>query len=290
MLIGSLLLPILFCTWIFGCERRPVTSEKSAVTVLARVNNRPLSKEEFDIFLPEDYQHVLTAEEKREYLKRWITTELLYEEALKSGMGMSGDIEARLEQYKKELLADRFLQKMIQEEAVVSEEEVRAYYGAHEDEYTKELRVSHILVNTREDAEEVQELLKTKPFAWVARRYSIDKRTRIGGDLGYLFKGNMLPEFEEVVFDMKVGDTSGIVESGLGYHIIKLTSVREARNKLEYEDVREEIANILMMKKREDVYNNLVTRLRREATIEILDDELAGGGERMSDSLLGAPY
>jgi parvulin-like peptidyl-prolyl isomerase len=100
----------------------------------------------------------------------------------------------------------------------------------------------------------------------------------------------MLPEFEEVVFDMKVGETSGIVESGLGYHIIKLTSVREARHKLEYEDVREEIANILMMKKREDVYNNLVTRLQREATIEILDDELAGGGAQMSDSLLGVPY
>jgi len=275
VIIGGVLPPILLVSALSGCERRPVGNTRSeAGAAVARVNGNLLHQREFTSMLPEDYQLTLTMEERKAYLDRWIATELLYQEALAEKVGPSDEIEARLEQYKKDLVADLLVQQVLKRRAVVTDAEVRAYYDAHIDEYTREYRVSHILTNTREDAEKVKELLKTRPFESVARRYSIDRHTGPGGDLGFLSKGNMIPEFEAVVFKMQVGEISDIIESEFGYHIIQLTDVRESRGKLEFEDAAEEISRTLLLEKRAAVYDSLITALRNRADIDIIDPEL----------------
>lgn len=255
-----------------GCERRPLRTERDDSPVLVTVNGKELTKHDFDIFLPEDYQSILTPQERRDYLDRWITTQLLYEEAVSSGMGVSAEIEARLEQYRMDLAADQLLQKVIEEKAVVTDDDVLAYYNSHKNEYLLEYRVSHILVNTPEDAEKVKSLLSSKSFTYLVQRYSVDKHARAGGDLGYLSKGNMVPEFEEIVFGMKVGEISDAIESDFGYHIIKIMDIRDARVKLEFLDVAEDLANILTMRKRQAVYDSLVTALRARADIDYSAD------------------
>jgi peptidyl-prolyl cis-trans isomerase C len=269
---------------IIACERRDVGGSSPESPPVARVNGKALLKKDFDNYLGEDYRDALTLGEKKVYLDRWIATELLYEAAMNGGVGLTPEIESRLEQFKKDLVADRLVQKVIQEKAVVTEAEVQAYYKSHEDEYTRELRVSHILVNTPEDAEEVKELLQTRTFSWVARRHSIDKHTGVGGDLGFLSKGNMIPEFEKVVFDMKIGEISDVIESELGYHIVKVTDAREARNKLVYEDVAEDIYGVLLLQKRATVVDSLITTLTAEARIEILDPQLRMVSEMTPDT------
>lgn len=273
--IGSKLLPILLFAVGLSCIEKREIPRPPEETIVARINDHDLTKKEFELFLPEEYQGFLTTDEKEEYLDRWITTELLYQEALKQGLGSSEDIKIRTDQYKRELIADRLVQSVIEQRAVVSDEEVRRYYEEHEKEYTKEFRVSHILVNSREEADKIKDLLKRHSFAWVARRYSIDKHTRRGGDLGFLSKGNMIPEFERVVFNMKVGEVSDIIESEFGYHIIKLTDIRDARFKMGLEDVGEEIANKLMMIKREEVYDSLVQALKSRARVQVFDRIMA---------------
>jgi len=240
--------------------------------VLATVNGKQLTKREFDLFLPEDYQNVLTAEEKREYLDRWITTQLLYEEALKSGLRASPDIDARIEQYKKDLIADRLVQKVIEERAVVSDKEVRDYYEAQKLEFEKEYRVSDILVDTPEAADTVRTLLKSRSFEAVAKERSLDKHSGAGGDLGYLSRGNMIPEFEGVIYKMQVGEVSDVIETEFGYHIIKVTGIRDSQAQMEYADIAPEIADDLTLQKRQAVYDSLVAALRTRADIEYTDD------------------
>jgi peptidyl-prolyl cis-trans isomerase C len=236
-----------------------------------------LTKAEFDLYLPTDYQDVLTSEELQDYLDRWIETQLLYDEVTRRGMNVSPEVEARIEQYRKDVVADQLIQQVIQERATVSEEEARAYYDAHAHEYLTDYRVSHILVNTLEDAEAVKAKIGKNSFVYLARRYSIDKHSGAGGDLGYLSKGNMIYEFEKVVFAMKKGDVSDIIESEFGFHILTITDVRDARVKLSFEDVQTEIANDLMLAKRKDVYDSLIASLRDEADVEITEAALGLG-------------
>lgn len=278
--IGGTALPVavfLFATVVLGtsCERRDVGRRLDKPgPIVARVNGRPLYKRDFDGYLPSEYERVLTAEERKAYFDRWIATQLLYEEAQETGIGVTADIELRIDQLKKDLVADRLVQRVIQTRAIVTDSEVRAYYEIHRDEYVNEYRVSHILVSSLEDVEEVKEQLEKRSFSWVARRHSLDKHTGIGGDIGFLWKGSMIPEFEEVVFDMEIGEVSDVIESDFGYHLIKLTAVRLSRNKLDYEDAAESISRILLLEKRAAVYDSLIVSLMERADIEVIDPEL----------------
>lgn len=281
---GGILLPLVVLVLAVGCERLPESSKKDPSAVLARVNGRDLTKREFDFFLPQDYQPNLVSEERQDYLNRWITTQLLYDEAMDIGLGESEDITGRLHQYRRDVISDLLVQRVIEERVKVTETEIEGYYDQHREEYLVELRVSHILVNTREEAERLKEQIGRRSFQGLAKKYSIDKHSRYGGDLGYLSKGNMIPEFESIVFDMAVGDVSGVVESEFGFHIVKVVDRREARFKLAYDDVRTEIANILTLQKREAVYDSLVTALWKQADVEISEDGLSWTGET-SDTL-----
>ena len=208
---------------------------------------------------------------------------------MRSGGPLSDEVEMRLRQFRKDVVADQLVQKVINERAVVSEQEAHAFYDAHANEYLTEYRVSHILLNSLEEAEKVKSLIGKNGFAYLARRYSIDKHSGAGGDLGYLSKGNMLPEFENVVFGMKKGDVSDIIESEFGYHILTITDVREARVKLSFDDVREEIANNLMLQKRKRVYEDLVASLWAKADIEITEEASQLGVPAELDTLSRTP-
>jgi hypothetical protein len=87
------------------------------------------------------------------------------------------------------------------------------------------LRASHILVSTEQEANQVlQELRAGTAFEELARKYSKDPSSAAnGGDVGEFGRGDFVPEFEQAVFRLKPGETSGAVKTALGFHIIKRT-------------------------------------------------------------------
>jgi peptidyl-prolyl cis-trans isomerase D len=126
----------------------------------------------------------------------------------------------------------------------VSEAEVQAWYDGHKDRYQQpeERRASHILIaseslgkeKAKAKAEEVLQEVQKKPqaFAELAKKYSDDPGSAVqGGDLGFFGRGMMVKPFEDATFALQAGQISGVVESDFGFHIIKLASVRAAKEK-----------------------------------------------------------
>jgi len=87
------------------------------------------------------------------------------------------------------------------------------------------IRVSHILVDTPEKAQDaISRIKRGESFSTVADQLSLDRISAMkGGDLGYFGRGDMLPEFEDAAFVLRKGDMSGAVKSKLGYHVILRT-------------------------------------------------------------------
>ena len=87
-----------------------------------------------------------------------------------------------------------------------------------------QVKASHILLETMEDAERALERLKAgEDFALVAQEMSMDESNReAGGDLGWFPLGRMIPDFEKVAFNTPPGQISEIVPTDFGYHIIKV--------------------------------------------------------------------
>jgi peptidyl-prolyl cis-trans isomerase D len=142
-------------------------------------------------------------------------------------------------------------------QASVAPEQVRAFYDSNMKRWgeAERRRASHILLTTGEGgsapdkaqarklAESVLAKLKANPadFAALAKQYSKDPGSAPkGGDLGWFGRGMMVKPFEDAAFSMKSGETSGVVESDFGFHIIRLTAVEAARIK-PFEDVKAQI-------------------------------------------------
>ncbi|MDV6315534.1 peptidylprolyl isomerase [Idiomarina sp. HP20-50] len=145
----------------------------------------------------------------------------------------------------------------------ISDEEIKSYYEQRQEQYTteEERRVSHVLIessteNAKQKAEQaLAELKQGADFTEVAKTYSDDTfSAEQGGDLGWIEAGMMDEDFDAAVFDLaKVGDLSGIVETSFGYHIIKLTDVREG-SVTPFSEVKDEVRQQLLAGKAEDRY------------------------------------
>jgi peptidyl-prolyl cis-trans isomerase D len=121
--------------------------------------------------------------------------------------------------------------------------ELQAYYEQNKSSFSEpeQRRASHILLTVGEGgsakdkegarklAEELLARLKAKPddFAKLAQEYSKDPGSAAqGGDLGFFGRGMMVRAFEEAAFSLKPGETSGMVESEFGLHVIRVTEVK----------------------------------------------------------------
>jgi peptidyl-prolyl cis-trans isomerase C len=267
-----LLLLVLFAVGGCGKGNERGKSPEATPGEIVRVGDAVLTGGDINRLVPEDEQIPLTFEERREFVRRWVDTEVLRQEAIRRGLKNDPYVDARLKELEQQFLADYLVFIELRKRTEVSEQEIEAYYAAHEREYQNEYRVSQIVVGTPEEAGQVVELLKTRSWAWVANRYSNDASAKRGGDLGYLTKGNMIPELEAIVFDMKPGDVSGIVKTDFGYHLFRLEDVREASVALGIDDVREQIMNTLMLEKRKRAYREFLDSLKAKADIRYKDE------------------
>lgn len=89
---------------------------------------------------------------------------------------------------------------------------------------TDEIKASHILVETEEEAISLkEEILSGTAFEDVAAAHSLCPSGARGGDLGFFGRGQMVKEFENAAFDLKVGEMSDPVKTNFGWHLILVT-------------------------------------------------------------------
>ena len=134
----------------------------------------------------------------------------------------------------------------------VTDQDLQAYYDQHREEYRvpEQVKVSHILIKTplpapgaKEDAKAIadarakaegvlKELKAGGDFAKLAEKYSDDPGSaKTGGDLGWIGRGRTVPEFEKAAFSLGKGQTSDLVKSSYGFHIIHVEDKQDAHLK-----------------------------------------------------------
>tara|TARA_B100000686_G_scaffold165200_2_gene172854 strand:+ start:756 stop:1979 length:1224 start_codon:yes stop_codon:yes gene_type:complete len=165
----------------------------------------------------------------------------------------------------------------------VSDKRIVKYYHDHQKDFWEsgKSKVRHILIlfekessvkKKQEKYRKIKKILSQlesgKDFSEAAKIYSEDVSASSGGDLGFVEKGQMVPEFEKTVYSLKEGEISGIVETDYGFHIIKVDEVRKGRT-IPLNTVRNKIKGILAGKKEKTVYENWMKELKDSSFIEI---------------------
>ncbi|MGI6685173.1 MAG: foldase protein PrsA [Bacillota bacterium] len=176
-----------------------------------------------------------------------------------------------LDDVKKDIGKNMKLEKLLQKEVSVSEEEMKSYFQKNKESFNQQeqVQVRHILVDDEATAKEVKEKLDAGvDFAELAKKYSTDSGTKdAGGELGFISKGQMVAEFEEAAFSLKVGQTSEPIKSDYGYHIINVKDKKEAKA-ANYEDAKAEIKEILLDQKIQTEYNSWLDKKYKEYKVE----------------------
>ncbi|MDT8862027.1 peptidylprolyl isomerase [Alkalihalobacillus sp. MEB130] len=170
------------------------------------------------------------------------------------------------------LLPPLVLQHLATEGIDITEEEMRSYYEENEEEFSEEVRASHILVEDEDTANELIERIEAgEDFADLAREYSTDPGSGArGGDLDFFGRGQMVEPFEEAAFSLEIGEISEPVESDFGFHIIKVTDQRD-----DFEGFAEEIEQILIQQQSKST-DEVMAELMEQANIEIKDARFSG--------------
>jgi peptidyl-prolyl cis-trans isomerase C len=106
---------------------------------------------------------------------------------------------------------------------------LQKYYRDHADQFRlpDRIKARHIITRTRQDAETaLRELEGGRNFDQIASNVNIDATRSSGGDLGFIPRGIMVKPFEDALFSLREGETSAIVQTGFGYHIIRAEKIQ----------------------------------------------------------------
>lgn len=153
-------------------------------------------------------------------------------------------------------------------EATITDKELK-------ENYKPEITASHILVKDEETAKKVkEELNQGKSFEDLAKQYSEDTASKeSGGDLGHIEPGKMVKEFEEAAYKLKKDEVSEPIKTQFGYHIIKVTEIKEQKP---FDEVKNDIKKSLVQKKSQDAQfmNDFVMKEVQKADVKIEDKDL----------------
>jgi len=258
--------------------------------VIAKVGGDTITTEDFSermMAAPPAYQAYINTEPgKKQFIDLLVREKLVLESAKQAGIDKREEYKSSLEEFKEEqkrqlkdyesgLMMEMYIKEVQENMITASEDEINKYYEEHKEDFTSPVAVTakHILVPTKEEAEIAYDRInKGEPFDKVAQEMSTDKvSAQRGGQIGPFRKGELVKEFEEVVFNLKTGEISEIVETPFGLHII--TKVSEEKLQPIPEDVaKAEIKNIIEKTKFDKWFDDAKKKLNVSVDYSKLDN------------------
>ena len=204
-------------------------------------------------------------EGRRMVLEKLIGDKLLLLDAKRNLLEADPEFRAELAKLKDTLLVN-FATERAMRDVKVSAKEVEDYYNENQDKFVQgeKVNASHILVDSEELALELIAKIKAGEieFEKAAMENSSCPSKENGGSLGDFERGQMVPEFDAAVFEMKVGEiTEAPVKTQFGYHIIKLNSKSEA-SVAPLSEIRDRLEAVLLDEKRQKAYESKINQLR----------------------------
>lgn len=244
--------------------------------VIVSVGSGELTLEMLNKEIPEFLKNEISHEQINSYVQEWIEKELIYQNALKRGMDLDQDFRYELEKAKKQLLVRKYLDRFLNDNTDISDEEIIKYYRENENKYTikkDQIKALHILVSTRAKANNVIKRINDgEDFETVAKEVSLDYRDKKGAELDYFARHDVVPEIGNRIFRYRENSVTQPIETDFGWHIFKILHKREKGTVIKLEEVKDKIISRLAFNKRTQRYKSLIEDLRSKIRVKTYQD------------------
>ena len=215
---------------------------------------------------PFQAQQFQTEEGQKYVLDDLINQELLYMYAKDNKIDQDEEFRNEMKRVEENVLKQYVINKILTS-VKLTEEEKKAFFEAQKQSFTKPETASakHILVDSEEKANDILGKINAGEVSFedAAKEHSTCPSKDAGGDLGTFGRGQMVPEFENAVFNMNNGEVSGPVKTQFGYHLIKLENKNESSIP-EYDEVAEEVGKTLLFQKQGEVYQQKLNEVKEK--------------------------
>lgn len=190
-------------------------------------------------------------------VRGYINSKLFEKEADKLGIRNSQEFKDKLKNVEQQMIQQELIHRQLTSkitDAMIDEEYKKLVESLKGQE---EVKTSHILVDTEERAKEIKKKLnKGAKFADLAKEFSKDEGSKANaGEIDYVMKGQLVPEYEEKAFLMKKNEISDPVKSQFGWHIIKVLDKR-----------------VVKIPTKEQAIQGIKAKLSREIVEKYIDD------------------
>lgn len=247
--------------------------------VIAKVGRLTITQSEFRRKLAEvsqGYQnYVLTPNGRRQFLDVLIREKMVLAAAAKSEVSQSAEYKAEMARLRaeeqervqdgREFLLTRLWLEELRGKGVLkaSAQEAKEYHK----KYPVEVQVRHILISNPDEAGAMAKKIRAGVnFAAMAKENSLDAVTAAdGGRMPSAIYGEIIPELEDVVFRMRVGEISGPIKSKFGYHVLKKDSERN----LPFDDAQDRMLKLLEKQK----LDRYLQSIQEKFPVEVVDDQ-----------------
>ena len=172
---------------------------------------------------------------------------------------------------RKLLMIQRYFRDIVYARLVIRDDEISVYLESHPELLIRPQRVRalQIVVKTKEEASNIaREIRRGMKFEEAAMKYSLGPEGKNGGDLGFFSAGEMPAVFDEVCFNLRLGQLSPVVATDYGYHLFKIVD-RQGASERSLAEVREEVELKLRREQEEAAQKRVIARLRDNAKLKL---------------------
>jgi len=234
---------------LVGCQK-----PQQPRTPIARIDNRTLTLEEIEARF--DSSRGISQAQVHEYIQRWLTNELLYQEAVRRGLDQTDELETRLEDIHRQLAINALLEQEVYDEAsqASADDEIRSYYESNRGQFllTQDVAlVSFIFFKDRDEANTFR-MRVMRGTAWsAARRDLFADPVRASGvvmqaDSSYYTSSTLLPsELWRIISSIARREPSFPVRTDEGFCILIVWKFTRQGDAADLAYVRDEIRSRL---------------------------------------------
>ncbi|KAA3615009.1 MAG: hypothetical protein D8M58_11195 [Calditrichaeota bacterium] len=252
-----------------GCNQ----SSDLPADLIAQVNDSYLKKNNVNQSVPAGLPDDTKLSMKKMIIKKWVEDEIIYQSAVKEGIQYSDEELFQIENYKKSLLVERFLNNKLNKNFRVSQKEIEDNYADNIKEFIREqdeAHIIHLLIENRDNAI-FNEIKESEDLNVIIKKYYFDTRSTYespNGDLGYVVISSLPDYLQKTVKNLKTGAISKYVKSDFGYHFVQLLDNQKKGTQRDIELVKDEIVRRLKWQKREQEYVRLMDELKEKYQVQ----------------------
>ena len=291
--------------WTCSCNFVDEPEEEAVITIGDATISMKEMREEIDRFI---YDMGITDQDARSGVKsiidKIVEKRLILEYGRKNGITVSSDElenavkaikqdypedvfnEILLKRYidikewkknlNEELLMKKIVETALKDSTAVTFEEAKEYYENHQDEFRHPpmVQIRQIVTKTKEDMQTILKQIKDgKSMAEQAKKYSITPEAENEGILGWVQKGQLDEKIDRLIFSLKEGELSKILETPYGFHLFKVIAVKEEGIE-EFPEAVKDIESKISMDKREAMYSKWLEALKVEFPVSVKEGQI----------------